>query len=87
VQARIVVDTDAVRLARSVQSRTSLLTNRELEVLGYLARGLSKKAISRTMDLSIKTLNRHTENLMQKLDIHDRVELARFAIREGLAEA
>lgn len=81
------VDTDAVRLARSVQSRTSLLTNRELEVLGYLARGLSKKAISRTMDLSIKTLNRHTENLMQKLDIHDRVELARFAIREGLAEA
>ena len=38
------------------------------------------------MSVSVKTVNRHTENLMGKLEIHDRVELARFAIREGLAE-
>jgi len=39
------------------------------------------------MCISVNTVNRHTTSLMNKLDIHDRVELARFAIREGLAEA
>lgn len=87
VQSRIVVDTGGVRLAEANQSRASLLTQRELEVLRYLAAGLSKKEVAATMDVSVKTVSRHTENLMDKLDIHDRVELARFAIREGLAEA
>jgi DNA-binding NarL/FixJ family response regulator len=86
VQSRIVVDERGVHLAGG-RSRASLLTARELEVLRYLARGLPKKEIASTMDLSVKTVSRHTENLMEKLDIHDRVELARFAIREGLAEA
>lgn len=84
VQSRIVVDDDGLRLA---EARGSLLTARELEVLRYIARGLPKKEIAALMHLSIKTVSRHTENLMEKLDIHDRVELARYAIREGLAEA
>ena len=46
-----------------------------------------KKEIATTIFVSVKTVNRHTENLMNKLGIHDRVELTRFAIREGLAEA
>ena len=58
----------------------------EIEVLRYLARGLSKKQIATTMHLSVKTVDRHTANLMNKLDIHDRVELTRYAIREGIAE-
>jgi DNA-binding NarL/FixJ family response regulator len=48
---------------------------------------MSKKEIAQTMNLSVKTVDTHSANLMNKLDIHDRVELARFAIREGLAEA
>ncbi len=87
VQSRIVVDRTGVRLAGGGHSRASLLTARELEVLRYLARGLAKKEIAATMHLSVKTVSRHTENLMEKLDIHDRVDLARYAIREGLAEA
>ena len=65
----------------------SRLTRREHEVLRYLARGMSKKEVAATMHLSPKTIENHTSNLMSKLDIHDRVELCRYAIREGLAEA
>ena len=53
-------------------------------MLRYIARGLSKKQIASTMHLSIKTVDRHSTNLMSKLGIHDRVKLARFAIREGV---
>ncbi len=55
-------------------------------MLQYLARGLSKKDIAATLHLSVKTVEKHTENLMSKLDIHDRVELARYAIREGFVQ-
>ena len=87
VQARIVVDDRGPRLAHGTRSRASTLTQRELEVLRYLARGLSKKEVAQTIHISVNTVNRHTSSLMSKLDIHDRVDLSRFAIREGLAEA
>lgn len=87
VQSRIVVDSDGIRLAQPKQSRASTLSGRELEVLRYLARGMSKKQIAQTMYISAKTVNNHTAHVMDKLDIHDRVELSRFAIREGLAGA
>lgn len=87
VQDRIVVDARGTRLAEPKRSRVSTLTPRELEVLRYLARGLSQKEIASTMHLSVKTVHCHCTNLMTKLRIHDRVELARYAIREGLAEA
>ena len=64
-------------------TKSSRLTPRETDVLLYLARGKSKKEIAGTMRLSPKTIENHTTNLMKKLDIHDRVELARYAIREG----
>ena len=86
VQSRIVVDSKGAKLAKQPTSRASTLTAREVEILGYIARGLAKKQIAGTMHISVKTVDRHCANLMSKLDIHDRVELARFAIREGLAE-
>jgi DNA-binding NarL/FixJ family response regulator len=87
VRSRIVVDQKGAKLASNPQSRASTLTARELEVLRYVAHGLAKKEIAKTMHISVKTVDRHSANLMSKLDIHDRVELTRFAIREGLAEA
>ena len=48
---------------------------------------IAAQEIARTMHISVKTVDRHKANLMNKLEIHDRVELTRFAIREGLAEA
>jgi DNA-binding NarL/FixJ family response regulator len=86
VEARMVVNGDGVRLAQAPESRTRLLTERELEMLAYIARGLSKKEIARTVGISVKTVEQHSAHLMEKLAIHDRVELTRLAIREGLVE-
>lgn len=85
VQERIEIDSHGVRLGEEPRSRKSTLTRRELESLRYLARGMAKKEIAKVMHLSIKTVDRHVTALMNKLDIHDRVDLTRFAIREGLA--
>ncbi|RMF72819.1 MAG: DNA-binding response regulator [Planctomycetota bacterium] len=85
VRERIVVDSEGAHIA-SKATRGSRLTARELEVLGYLARGLSKKEIAESMCLSVRTVENHTARIMSKLDIHDRVQLARYAIREGLAQ-
>ncbi len=52
--------------------------------LCYLAKGMSKKEIADTICVSVKTVDFHCSRIMEKLQIHDRVELARFAIREGL---
>jgi DNA-binding NarL/FixJ family response regulator len=85
VKARIVLDAAGARLAAGTQTRASLLTPREVDILGYIARGMSKKEIARSLDISVKTVEQHTAHIMDKLDIHDRVELARYAFREGLA--
>ncbi len=87
VQERIVVSSGGTHLAARRQSRAATLTPRELEILRYIARGLAQKEVARTMHVSVPTVRTHTANLMKKLGIHDRVELTRFAIREGLAEA
>lgn len=68
-------------------TRTDMLSRRELEVLKYIANGMSKRQIAEATNLSIKTVDKHATNLMRKLDIHDRVSLARFAFREGLVRA
>ncbi len=87
VISRIVVTSSGATLQADRRSRASTLTAREVEVLRYLARGLAKKEVSRLMHISLNTVNRHSDSIMSKLDIHDRVQLACFAIREGLAEA
>ena len=84
---RIIVDPAGVRLANGKRSRCGLLTDREREVLGYVAMGLPQKQIAHLTGISVKTVQHHVMHLMDKLEIHDRVELARFAIREGLVEA
>jgi DNA-binding NarL/FixJ family response regulator len=68
-------------------SRLSQLSSRELETLRYVAKGLAKKEIAPLMHISVKTVDKHVTQIMTKLDIHDRVGLARYAIREGLVEA
>ena len=87
VQARIVVDPAGLRVGGTTQSRGHNLTARELEILRYLARGMSRKEIATAASISVNTVNRHLTSVMDKLDIHDKVELTRFAIREGLATA
>jgi two-component system response regulator NreC len=85
VRQRLIIDSDKVLLGDQPRSRASSLTSREREILRYIAQGFSKKEIASKLNLSVKTVETHSSNLMSKLGIHDRVELARFAIREGLA--
>jgi len=86
VSSRLEITDQGVRLSPGLRTRVQLLTPRELDVLSYLGRGMSKKEIARTLELSVKTVDQHSTNIMRKLDIHDRVQLARFAIREGLVQ-
>jgi DNA-binding NarL/FixJ family response regulator len=84
VSDRLVFDPRQQQYVARTESPISSLTNRQLEVLRHLARGSSVKEVAKTMRLSEKSVDSHKYRIMHKLGIHDRVELARFAIREGL---
>jgi DNA-binding NarL/FixJ family response regulator len=60
------------------------LTERERQVLKLVAEGRSNKEVASFLDVSVKTAMTHREHLMQKLDLHDRTELTRFALRRGI---
>lgn len=63
------------------------LTNRELEVLRLIGKGMSRTEIAEELSRSAKTIDGHQERIMRKLGVESRSDLVRFAIREGLAEA
>jgi DNA-binding NarL/FixJ family response regulator len=87
VQARLVITGSGVSLRDQPRTRLGLLSRRELEVLCYAARDFSYKEIAAHMHLACRTIDHHMARIMAKLDIHGRVKLAQFAIREGLCEA
>ena len=60
------------------------LTDREKQVLKLVAEGSSNKEVAETLDISVKTAMAHREHLMEKLDVHSRTELIRFALRRGV---
>ncbi len=65
---------------------TDRLTPRELEVLKLIAEAQNNEQIAETLVISKKTVERHRANILEKLGMHDRVELTRYAIRRGLVE-
>jgi NarL family two-component system response regulator LiaR len=81
---RLVFETLPTELGVGVGARRTLLTQREREVVALIAVGLQQKQVAVRMGISIKTVQTHLVHAMDKLEIHDRVELARYAIREGL---
>ena len=62
------------------------LTEREREVLTLIAEGLTNLEIAGRLFISIKTVQTHRAHIMEKLNLHDRTELVRYAIRKGLIE-
>lgn len=62
------------------------LTAREQEVLTLIAEGLTNASIGEQLEISVKTVDRHRENIMHKLNLHNRVELVKYAIRVGLID-
>ncbi|MEU0303770.1 response regulator transcription factor [Streptomyces sp. NPDC006175] len=75
---------DRVRDGGDVPERA--ITEREEEILKLVAEGHSSKEIAGMLVISVKTVERHRANLLQKLGLRDRLELTRYAIRAGLIE-
>ena len=63
------------------------LTIREREVLQLVAEGFTNRQIAEMLKLSIKTVKTHRLHLMQKLDLHDRTELVKYAFQKGIITA
>lgn len=72
---------------RPARRRSEHLTSREQEVLQMVAEGHVNKQIAATLNLSIKTVEKHRQQLMDKLDVHDIAGLTRYAIAHGVVES
>ena len=72
------------RARRGEDVRTDPLTPRELEVVKLIAEAYTNQQIADALVISSKTVERHRATVMEKLGMHDRVELTRYAIRRGL---
>jgi DNA-binding NarL/FixJ family response regulator len=67
--------------------KAAQLTSREMEVLQLIAEGKANKETASELGISMKTVEKHRENLMAKLDIHDTAGLTRYAIGAGIIES
>ena len=86
VMRRLVIDREGATLVKNMKSRMSMLSPREIEVIRYTAKGLTDKEIARLMGIAPKTVDSHATSIRAKLDLHDRVQMTLFALREGLIE-
>ncbi|MCO6450899.1 MAG: response regulator transcription factor [Caldilineales bacterium] len=83
--ARLLV-ADYVNRGDSAREPDDPLTPREREVLTYIAEGYTSREIAESLVISIKTVDRHRENIMRKLGLHNRVELVKYAVAKGLID-
>lgn len=72
--------------SRPVQSNQVTITQREVEILRYIAQGYTNRQIAELLCISVRTVESHRANLMDKLDLHSRVELVRYATDHGLLD-
>jgi DNA-binding NarL/FixJ family response regulator len=69
------------------KANATTLSLREMEVLQLIAEGEANKQIANTLGISIKTVEKHRDHLMHKLDIHETAGLTRYAIKTGIIES
>jgi DNA-binding NarL/FixJ family response regulator len=77
---------ECLRHARDGETQRETLTPRESEVIKLVAESYTNREIAETLVISEKTVDRHRSNILEKLGMRDRVELTRYAIRNGLVE-
>jgi len=70
-----------------VVKKATGLTSRELEVIQLVAEGQANKQVAAGLNISIKTVEKHRQHLMDKLNIHDTAGLTRYAIAQGIIES
>jgi len=83
---RLVLDYLQRRAVEEQAPPADELTPREQEVLTLIAQGLSNNEIGDQLVISAKTVDRHRENIMRKLNLHNRVDLVKYALRKGLID-
>jgi len=71
----------------AINQKLAKLTSREMEVLQLIAEGKANKETAAELGIGMKTVEKHREHLMQKLDIHDTAGLTRYAISAGIIES
>jgi two-component system response regulator NreC len=83
--AKVVIE-DYVRRLREGRGFqvTEILTDREREVLQLIAEGYTSREIADILHLSVKTVQNHRSKIMSKLDLHDRGDLIKYAIQQGI---
>jgi DNA-binding NarL/FixJ family response regulator len=69
------------------KKKSNRLSSREVEVLQLIAEGKPNKQVAAELGVSFKTVDKHRQHLMSKLDIHDVAGLTRYAIAEGIIES
>lgn len=79
---------DYLRHSRQGEERTVYdgLTPRQKEVLTLIAEGLSNQEIADELEISVRTVERHRENIMKRLNLHSRIDLVKYALRKGLIQ-
>ena len=77
-------DRQPVERGEPLRKKTNQLSSREMEVLQLIAEGQPNKQVASELGVSFKTVDKHRQNLMAKLDIHDIAGLTRYAIAEGI---
>ena len=77
---------DFMERGRADDQQFEILTPRELQVLKLIAEAYTSKEIARELVISVKTVERHRQNILDKLGMSDRVEVTRYAIRRGLIQ-
>ena len=78
---------DSLQREHNGEEARDPLTPRETEVIKLVAESYTNQQIAETLVISAKTVERHRANILEKLGMRDRVELTRYAIRNGLVEA
>ena len=71
----------------AVKKAQNVLSSREVEVLQLIAEGKANKQVAAELGISIKTVEKHRQHLMNKLDLHDTAGLTRYAIAAGIIES
>ena len=71
----------------AIKKKNTALSSREVEVLQLIAEGKANKQVARELGISIKTVEKHRQHLMSKLDLHDTAGLTRYAIAAGIIES
>ncbi len=86
--AKLVVEDylEKLKTGQEPASRYDALTDREREILALVAEGHTNREIADSLFISVKTVETHKSNIMEKLNLHKRAELVRYAINKGLLQ-